>query len=132
MKLAKKGPQKLNDQIVSLGAFRYALGRRSYAVGATIEWLNDTYSQFEQNTRNVMIRDTVEALMDGYAGSKYDVAEWTQWASIKFAELEEEDKNWVKTATDHKQKEWPLEPVVVPNKGSLGDKCGFQLGDDVC
>jgi hypothetical protein len=109
MKLAKKGPQQLNDQIVSLGAMRYALGRQSYAVSATIDWLNDTYSQFSENTRNVMIRDVVEALQDECAGSKIcDEPAWRYWASYRFAALDKESQDWIRHAVAYRHKDWPL------------------------
>jgi hypothetical protein len=98
----------LNDQMMALAAHRYCLGRRSYIVGACLEWLHATWEQFDRNTRRIMVRDTIEALMDELAGSPSDATGWRNFAGFGFSRLSEDDKEWVRYAVAWKQKPWPL------------------------
>jgi hypothetical protein len=58
-----------DDQLIALAAHRYCLGRQSDIVGACLNWLRQTWNQMQPSTQHVMLRDTVEALVDGQAGS---------------------------------------------------------------
>lgn len=98
----------LNDQLMVMAAHRYCLGRRSYIVGACLEWLRATWEHFGRNTRRVMVRDTIEALMDELAGSPSDAAGWRDFALFGFSRLNEEDQEWVRHAVAWKKKPWPL------------------------
>lgn len=92
-----------------LAAFRYCMGRQSYIVGACIDWLEKHWSQFEKNTQNVIIRDIAEALMDGTCGSKLiDEPGWRKLGGLKYREMSEESKRWLKSSLSHKQKEFPF------------------------
>lgn len=106
----------LNDQLMASAAHRYCLGRRSYIVGACLEWLRDTWEQFDRNTRRVMIRDTIEALMDDLAGGVTDVAGWRGFATFGFSRLNSEDQGWGRAAVAYKDKPWPIgEPTACPS-----------------
>lgn len=98
----------LNDQLMVMAAHRYCLGRRSYIVGACLEWLRATWEQFGRNTRRVMVRDTVEALMDKLAGSPSDAAGGRDFAVFGFSRLSEDDQEWVRHAVAWEKKSWPL------------------------
>jgi hypothetical protein len=99
----------LNDQLMATAAHRYCLGRRSYIVGACLDWLYQTWEQFDRNTRRVMIRDTIAALMDDQAGGSYDVDGWQGFAAFGYLRLNDEDQQWVRSSVAHKGKPWPLE-----------------------
>jgi hypothetical protein len=97
----------LNDQLMSLAAFRYCLGRRSYIVGSCLEWLRDTWEQFEPNTKSVMVRDTIEALMDDNAGHSCDVREWLEFAKFRIGQLTLDQQTWIRQQVSHKNKPFP-------------------------
>lgn len=98
-----------DTQLMVMAAHRYCLGRQSYIVGAAIDWLRKHRKNFERNTIRVIVRDTVEALQDGHAGSQLiDVPGWERLASELFLEMPEEDQEWVKSSVAHRDREWPL------------------------
>jgi hypothetical protein len=108
--------ETLDDQLMASAAHRYCLGRRSYIVGACLEWLQETWEQFDRNTRRVMVRDTIEALMDDLAGGVTDVAGWRDFATFGFSRLNNEDQKWVREAVAYKDKPWPIEePTACPS-----------------
>lgn len=67
------------DQIMVMCAHSYCLGRRTYVVGACTEWLRGIWPQLNANTRHVIVRDTVKALLDDLAGAPIDVDEWARF-----------------------------------------------------
>ncbi len=95
--------KELDTQLMVTAAHRYCLGRQSYIVGSCIEWIWKHRKNFERNTLRVIVRDTVEAIMDGHAGSALiDVPGWRKLARELFAELNEEDQQWVRRDLAHK------------------------------
>ena len=48
-----------------------------------------TWEQFDRNTRRVMVRDTIEALMDDRAGGLIDVDGWQGFAAFGYLRLNE-------------------------------------------
>lgn len=83
----------LNEQIMTMCALSYCLGRRTYVVGACTEWLRARWDKLTDNTRHVILRDTIEALIEERAGMDMDVDEWeglVRWAndreSVEFRE----------------------------------------------
>lgn len=100
-----------NDQLMCMAAFRYCLGRQSYIVGSCIDWLHDTWNQFEINTKFVILRDTIEALMDGQAGSPtYAGSAWLGFLREKYSELSFDEQYKLKQAVEWKKGIWPLDP----------------------
>jgi len=97
----------LNDQLMAMAAFRYCLGRRSYIVGACLEWLHDTWKQFEPTTKSVMVRDTIEALMDNDAGHLCDSREWLHFAQSRMEQLTPDQQTWVRQQVSYKNKPFP-------------------------
>ena len=95
-------------QLMVMAAHRYCLGRQSYIVGACIEWLRAWWPSFEKNTQNVIVRDTVEALMEKIAGSEYDEKEWKYFAEWAWKQLDEDSRRWCQNAVAFKGKPWPL------------------------
>jgi len=109
MILSKDNRQQLNDQLMAMAAHRYCMGRSSYIVSSCLEWLEETWGQFDRNTQRVMVRDTVEALMDDLVGSpSIDRPGWTRFAKWGFEQLCEEDKDWIRSAVAYKNKDWPI------------------------
>lgn len=104
-----KGPFSSHDgQLMVTAAHRYCLGRRTYIVGACCEWLRTNWGEFDTNTKNIILRDTIYALMDGDAGDNCDIISWTTFARFGFDEISEENQRWVKDAVAWRGKEWPL------------------------
>jgi hypothetical protein len=97
----------LNDQLMALAAFRYCLGRRSYIVGSCLQWLRDTWEQFEQNTKSVMVRDTIEALMDDRTGMEWDTQGWLEFARFRMNQLTPTQQTWIRQQVSHKNKPFP-------------------------
>lgn len=107
MKLKK---DDLNDQLMVTAAHRYCLGRQSYIVGACLQWLIDTWDQFEPNTQQVIVRDTAEALMDGHAGSPTcDVPLWKDFLRWSQSRVSDIGLNWAIDNLRYKQKPWPVD-----------------------
>lgn len=96
-----------DGQLMVMAAHRYCLGRRSYIVGSCIDWLRAYWADFEPNTRNVIVRDTLEALMDGCAGDACDKAGWEGFAAWAWSNLAPEGRAWVSGALSHKYAELP-------------------------
>ena len=77
-----------NDQLMTIAAFRYCLGRQSYIVGSCLDWLYATWDQIETNTRFVIVRDTLEAIKTDRAGSEtIDKPGWEKFAKWAFETL---------------------------------------------
>ncbi len=75
-----KNPWGTGD-FVAISAMRYAMGRRSYVVGMTVEWVRTNWPRFCRNTRIVMTRDLKEQIDDlevrpGYLGMSCDEDDW--------------------------------------------------------
>lgn len=101
-----------NGQLMVMAAHRYCLGRQSYIVGSCIEWLRAWWPQLEDNTRSVIVRDTIEALQDGNAGGACDTEDWRRFAEWAWNQLSDESKAWCKDAVAHREKPWPLKGDV--------------------
>lgn len=68
------------SDLMVMAAHRYCLGRRSYIVGCCIEWLGTVWSKLKDGDKYTILRDTYEALMDGYAGGLSDDKAWKEFA----------------------------------------------------
>jgi hypothetical protein len=68
-----------NDQLMVTAAHRYCLGRSSYIVGSCIEWLNDIWYQLSPNSKFVILRDTIEAIVQHRAGHASDERDWRRF-----------------------------------------------------
>jgi hypothetical protein len=101
----------LNNMLMVTAAHRYCLGRETYIVGACCEWLTAVWSILEPNTQNVILRDTIAAIMDGEAGSKaIDEPAWRRFCERAWDEITIAQRDWVERALSHKGKPWPLFP----------------------
>lgn len=99
----------LNGQLMATAAMRYCLGRRSYIVGACLEWVEANRHRMDRTTKRVAVRDICEALQDGSSGcDTIDAPGWRKLAELLFSEMPQEDKDWVKREVAYRG-EWPLE-----------------------
>lgn len=102
--------ESTDDQLMCIAAFRYCLGRQSYIVGSCLDWLPTVWPDLTQNTRLVVVRDIVEALQDGAAGSPtIDAPGWKRFAEWAWPTLGVDGQRWVRDAVRHREKPWPLE-----------------------
>lgn len=97
-----------NGQLMVVAAHRYCLGRQSYIVPTCIEWMLLWWDMIEENTRAVIVRDTVEALQDEIAGSRYDASRWQEFAKWAYGGLSQAKQAWVRDAVGYRGKDWPL------------------------
>lgn len=58
-----------------ISALRYALGRRSYVVGNTKDYISRHIQEMSQHCKNVMIDDIKNQKLFGY-GDECDKADW--------------------------------------------------------
>lgn len=79
-----------NGQLVVIAAHRYALGRMSYIVGSVVDWLLAYRDRITEETKYVMVRDTVEALDRDCAGMDCDRKEWWKFVKTMIADMSEE------------------------------------------
>jgi hypothetical protein len=112
----------LDGQLMIMAAFRYCCGRQSYVVGSCIDYLNKWWSYATDSTKHVIIRDIVEALMDGNCGSPtIDRPAWKVFAESKIMQLPAVDRIRIKQVTAWKGKEWPLDALDTGNSGHGDD-----------
>jgi len=99
-----------NDQLMAMAAMRYCLGRRSYIVGACLEWLRDVWDQLQPNTQQVMVRDIVEMLITTTANTPLDCDErgWEAFAEWAYPQLSEDQIQWLRGNVAWHHKPWPL------------------------
>ena len=100
--------QGVDGQLMVIAAHRYCLGRRSYIVGAAIDWLSLWWDSFERNTKRVILRDTIQAIQDNLAGADMDKNGWLDFTQKHFNGLCLEDQTWVRTSARTDQ-QFPLD-----------------------
>jgi hypothetical protein len=88
-----------NDQLMAMAAHRYCIGRSSYIPGSCMEWIRATWAEFEPNTQNVMLRDTVEELVRWPDMAYAD--EWMDTALWMYERVTDEQKSWLHDAVSH-------------------------------
>lgn len=57
-------------------AFRYVLGRMTYAVSDVVELIIRYKSIISENHKSLMIKEINEAIENGHAGMDCDISEW--------------------------------------------------------
>ena len=66
-----------NQDILLFCAFRYALGRQTYVVGAISDIIKANWDHMPQSRRDMFRKEIEEAIEKGYAGSvNIGVPEW--------------------------------------------------------
>jgi len=107
--MSKERLHSVNGQIIIMSAHRYALGRQTYVVSSTIEWLQENWDILEQNSKFVIMRDTASELMDGLVGADFDDKKWREFLAWG---LEQEDKEFeedVRATLKWKNKIFPID-----------------------
>lgn len=66
----------LVDQTILTWAFRYCLGRRSYAVGDCINHLIEHWNDLNKPMQKLICKEIRTAIEQGDAGGKYDIEGW--------------------------------------------------------
>jgi len=64
------------EQFVVIAAFRYALGRRSYAVSLIAHWLIKNWNEIGVNDQNLIKKEIQESLDQDCAGMEMDRQQW--------------------------------------------------------
>lgn len=91
-----------------MAAHRYCLGRKSYIVGVCVSWLKTHWGEFMDSTQDMILQDTIAAIMDGDAGSRCDEDAWKRFATDRMIELPKKRQLQLIRALDWKNKPWPL------------------------
>ncbi len=67
------------DDEILFYAFRYALGRQTYAVSSVVECIVNNWPVLRENTKEKIHREVREAISESLAGdSKIDVPIWNK------------------------------------------------------
>ena len=66
---------EVNEDMVFY-AFRYALGRRTYAVGTVSDYLIDNWHRLKPQTKEKMLEEIRDAIKHKRAGMDMDVKMW--------------------------------------------------------
>jgi len=69
------------DDFIAVAAFRYALGRQTYAVPHIINWLVANRDVLSDNTRELMVKEVHEAANRDAIGGDVDKREWLEFAT---------------------------------------------------
>ena len=67
----------MNDDI-TFYAFRYALGRKTYAVQTVVEYILENWELLKPATRGLIQAEIEMAIDKGEAGMEMDVKQWTR------------------------------------------------------
>ena len=75
--------ETLDDRITLMCAFRYALGRQSYAgssyaVSSVVNAIIENWGQFDANENDLFKREIRAAIEAGHAGADMDIKQWTR------------------------------------------------------
>ncbi len=70
------GPKVKTDSSMIFWAFRYCLGRRSYAVSDCVDNIIAVWGELEENTQNCIVKEINEAFKSGCYGDEMDRQQW--------------------------------------------------------
>ncbi len=68
--------ETLDDELVALAAFRYALGRMTYIVSSIVDFLEQNWDNLPAPSQALIHKEIQEAIDQGHAGHDCDVAQW--------------------------------------------------------
>ena len=71
-------------------AFRYALGRKTYAVGEVSDYLIENWHRFSKHTQSQIVEDIEKAIERGEAGMECDIQQWKRILLLHNAVREEQ------------------------------------------
>ncbi|MEI6286822.1 MAG: hypothetical protein WCP79_10010 [Bacillota bacterium] len=69
-------PQATVEPLILLAALRYALGRKSYIVGAVADAIEQNLDVFNKFQLKKMHEEIAEELKDGGGGHSWDIETW--------------------------------------------------------
>jgi len=69
-------PTETNMSVFITAAFRYALGRQTYAVGCVCEILESIVNEMPLKDRELIVKEIDRAISQGNAGARIDVSCW--------------------------------------------------------
>ena len=72
-----------NDIDIAFFAFRYALGRRTYAVSMVADYLKNHWAEIDGKTQKKIQDEIFQALDRGEAGDECDKARWIEITKLK-------------------------------------------------
>lgn len=81
--MSKKNPPRAtlgDEDSAAIWAFRYCLGRQTYAVGSCVDWLIDAWPLLDEHAKTIIARDLKEEIQrdDAFraAGDSYKPLGW--------------------------------------------------------
>lgn len=74
-------PERFPEGLI-VSAVRYALGRATYVVSETTQWLREHWSELRPGTRETILRDVLRALAANDVGMTCDRREWESIAAL--------------------------------------------------
>lgn len=69
---------KKEDEDILFFAFRYALGRRTWAVGMMVDVLKTKWEKISDKTRTQIKGEIQHAIDLGHAGAEPDIEDWKE------------------------------------------------------
>ena len=66
---------EVNEEMI-MYAFRYALGRKTYAVSTVTDYLIHFWHRFKLHTREQIVKEIEEAIEKNQAGMDCDIVRW--------------------------------------------------------
>ena len=76
----KQAEKKRFDEHITFYAFRYALGRMTYAVSDVIIYILDNLDLISIKTKELMIKEINSAIDEKRAGMQMDISKWKELA----------------------------------------------------
>jgi len=64
-------------------AFRYALGRKTYAVSDVVNCLEENWSELNYKDKTIIQKEIQEAIKEGNAGMDMDIVQWQKILNLK-------------------------------------------------
>jgi len=84
--------KQMLDSLVAFWAFRYCLGRKTYAVKYMVDYLDENWKKLDATTRELIIKEVKEALVMGLTGDDCDTELWKQFLDDR-DEIEEDNND---------------------------------------
>lgn len=75
------------QDLMVTAAHRYCLGRKTYIVSECVDWLLYNWNMFNKHTKNLIVKETQEAIERNRAGDPCDVECWQQIARLPLEKI---------------------------------------------
>lgn len=70
------------NENITFYAFRYALGRKTYAAFETAQYIQVHWEEFSKKTQKIIYKEIEEAIELGRAGMEMDELQWKKILSL--------------------------------------------------